>query len=140
MPYSRNHSAPLARMSATLAIVSTLLASVGGAPPSPAIATWAAEMRPSPTSSAPWRYGGATRGNGGRPSTTSSRPVSSPNRYSFGPATMSIATPSAHPASVISAIAVRRAAICSVNVALTATITSSAPTVSAAMSAPSMMR
>ena len=50
-----------------------------------AIALWAALMRPSPIASAPWRYGGATRGNGGRPSTTSSSPVSSPHMYAPAP-------------------------------------------------------
>ena len=51
------------------------------------------------SSSMPRTYGGATRGNGGRPSVTSRSAVSSPNRYSPGPATMSSSMPSAQPAS-----------------------------------------
>ncbi len=55
VPNCWNHGTPLARISATVDSVSTLFASVGAAPPTPAIATWAAEMRPSPISSAPCR-------------------------------------------------------------------------------------
>ena len=44
----------------------------------------------STTSSTPRRYGGAIRGNGWRPSITSSSAVSSPYRYSVGPSTTSI--------------------------------------------------
>ena len=69
----------------TLAIVSTLLTSAGGASVSPAINTGAASplslvvsSTSSTTSVAPRRHGGAMRGNGGRPATDSSNAVSSP--------------------------------------------------------------
>ena len=76
----------------------------------------------------------------GRPSTTSRSAVSSPNRYSSGPATTSMATVSAQPAEASSAIACRSRAISAANVDFTATMTRSAPTVSAAISAPSRTR
>ncbi len=80
------------------------------------------------------------RGKGGRPATTSSRAVSSPNRYSEGPRTRSIATSVAHPASVISATAASRRAISVVKDALVATTTRVASTARAAMRAPSSTR
>ena len=81
VPRSRNQSAPLARMAGTLANVSTLFTSTGGSSVSPsavAISTPPASAVASPSSSIPRRHGGAMRGNGWRPSSTSSRPVSSP--------------------------------------------------------------
>lgn len=78
----RNQSGPSARMAATLAIVSTLLTSVGAASvvPGPARSTPAAERvpPPSPPSSRPRRNGGEMRGKGWRPASTSSSAVSSP--------------------------------------------------------------
>ena len=72
-------------MRGTLAKVSTLLASAGGASVTPAISTCAdwplpdtASASSSTTSTAPRRQGGAMRGKGYRPSTTSSSAVSSP--------------------------------------------------------------
>ena len=74
VPSVRNQSAPRLMMRGTLAIVSTLSTSVGGAPVSlsgPAISTCAESPLPDPTSSAcsttsvtPRRKGGAIRGNG----------------------------------------------------------------------------
>ncbi len=74
VPTDRNQSAPSAMIPGTLANVSTLLASVGGASDSPsraAISTCAAEALlevtstgASTISSTPRRYGGAIRGNG----------------------------------------------------------------------------
>ena len=81
VPCVRNQSAPLWTMPATWASVSTLLTRVGGASPaSPAIASVAGPPEGSPISVAPWRYGGAMRGNGGRPAVTSRSAVSSPSR------------------------------------------------------------
>jgi hypothetical protein len=106
VPTDRNHSAPWARMPGTFASVSTLFASVGGASvrsPGAAISIFAAEVtRSAPNSSAPWRYGGETRGNGPRPSIASSSPVSSPYRYSGGPSNTLSSTSVAHPAAWIS--------------------------------------
>ena len=86
MPSVRNQAAPRAMIFGTLAIVSTLSTSTDGASvSSPAISTWAASplsavasASVSTTSTTPRRYGGAMRGNGGRPSSASSSPVSSP--------------------------------------------------------------
>ncbi len=74
VPTVRNQSAPRAMMRGTLARVSTLSTSVGGAawsPPSPAISTWADRPLPdvvslasSTTSVTPRRKGGAIRGKG----------------------------------------------------------------------------
>ena len=73
VPSVRNQSAPRAMIRGTLAMVSTLLASVGGAslPPSVAISTAADRPLPdvasdtvSTTSVTPRRNGGAMRGKG----------------------------------------------------------------------------
>ena len=137
-------------MAGRLANVSTLPASVGGAIESalgPAISTCAAERLPVSTSSAssnisstPSRYGGAMRGNGGRPSITSSSAVSSPKRYSSGPVTTETGTVAVQPSASISAMAASRRRTTPVNAALVAMITESAPTAWAAMSAPSSTR
>ena len=72
VPTARNHVRPLARRCAgTLASVSTLLTRVGGASVAPSGSARSVPARAvvsSPTASCPARYGGATRGNGGRPS------------------------------------------------------------------------
>jgi hypothetical protein len=140
VPTDRNHSAPSASNGGMLAIVSTLLASVGGAgdPTGPAIAVPAGSSGVGPTSSTPCRNGGAMRGNGGLPSSTSSSPVSSPNRYSPGPRATAIVMPGIQSVSRISAMADSSRSFSSRNVSLMATITRSAPTAEAAISAPSM--
>jgi hypothetical protein len=91
------------------------------------------------TSSIPWRNGGATRGNGGRPSSTSSRPVSSPYRYSLGPATIpTLASLNQSPSSAsISAMAAARRSRSPPKVSLRANTMRSAPTANAATRAPS---
>src|SRR4051794_13440804 len=129
VPNSRNHVGPSAMIDATCAHVSTLFTSVGGGSSTSAKSTG--------TSSTPRRYGGATRGNGGRPSSTSSSAVSSPTRYSSGPAFTSSCTSPAQPASCTSAIALSRIATSSTNDARVPITTRSAPTTNAAMSAPS---
>src|SRR5207248_11754646 len=91
-------------------------------------------------SSAPWRYGGDTRGNGPRPSIASSSPVSSPYRYSGGPSNTLSSTSVAQRAPWISSMARRRRSASAVNVSLMATITVSALSANAAMSAPSSTR
>ena len=73
VPSSRNQSGPWAMIPGMLARVSTLLASAGGPSPRPGDASSSASVSPR-------RYGGAMRGKGMRPATTSSRAVSSPNR------------------------------------------------------------
>ena len=150
VPTSRNQAAPNRMMPGTLASVSTFWASAGGARESgPPVASSTCAGRPLPlstsssvstTSSTPRRHGGAIRGNGGRPSTTSSSAVSSPKRYSAGPSSTSIATPSHQPAASTSVTASRRRATMSVNEAFVATTIWSAPTAWAAMSAPSSTR
>src|ERR1700741_5099471 len=77
VPTDRNQAAPRAMIAGTLAIVSTLFTSTGGATlvsVSPAIRTSAASPLPlsasasdATTSSMPLRNGGAMRGKGGRP-------------------------------------------------------------------------
>src|SRR5581483_11509635 len=99
-PAWRNQAAPWARMPGTLAMVSALLTSAGAAgvwPPGVAMTEPAPETGSAPTSSTPRREGGAMRGNGSRPATTSRRAVSSPNRYSDGPSTTRNGS-SVHPA------------------------------------------
>ena len=101
MPFARSQSAPSARMWGTLASVSTLLTSVG--------------LSSGGLANSPWMYGRATRGSGGRPSITSSIPVSSPNRYRSGPRTISTGTPPSASASRISPSARLRAWTSGVN-------------------------
>ena len=78
------------------------------------------------------------RGNGARPSTTSSSAVSSPKRYSSGPVATVTSTSSRMPASRISAMAASTRARSTVPEALSATTTSPPVTAWAAMSAPSI--
>src|SRR5439155_488753 len=83
--------------------------STGGGPAAGiAIVVPAGSSGSGPNSSMPCRYGGAMRGNGGRPSSTSSSPVSSPKRYSRGPATIPTFTSSHQPASRHPAMASER--------------------------------
>ena len=58
----------------------------------------------------PCCHGGNSRGNGSRPSMTSSSPFSSPNRYSSGPSTIEMASSPSSPASPSSTVARRRLA------------------------------
>ena len=88
VPLARSQSGPSARMWGTLAKVSTLLTRVG--------------LSAGGLANSPWMNGRATRGRGGRPSITSSSPVSSPNRYRSGPRTISTGTPPSASASRIS--------------------------------------
>ena len=78
-----------------MASVSTLLTSVG--------------LSSGGLANSPWMNGRATRGSGGRPSITSSIPVSSPNRYRSGPRTISTGTPPSASTSRISPSARLRA-------------------------------
>ena len=91
VPTSRNQAGPLATMPATFAMVSTLLMRTGFS------ITQSTPSLSAGDDSAPWRYGGVTRGNGGRPSSTSSMADSSPNRYCLGPCARRIRTPSSRP-------------------------------------------
>jgi hypothetical protein len=88
VPLARSQSGPSARMWGTFAKVSTLLTSVG--------------LSAGALANSPWMKGRATRGRGGRPSITSSSPVSSPNSYRSGPRTRSMGTPPSASASRIS--------------------------------------
>jgi hypothetical protein len=87
VPLARSQSGPSARMWGTLAKVSTLLTRVG--------------LSVGGLANRPWMNGRATRGRGGRPSITSSCPVSSPNRYRSGPRMISTGTPPSASASRI---------------------------------------
>ena len=116
-------------MPGTFASVSMFSTSVGGAGVSPAgppvdeRAAAPADVRRS-TSSTPWRYGGAIRGNGGRPSITSSSAgllAVEVLARAFEDARSS--TPSPQPAASTSAIAARSRATSRVNDRFVATIT-----------------
>src|SRR5688572_12400541 len=149
VPTERNQLAPLAMIIATLANVSTLLTSTGGttlsslsvasstladsALPASTSSIWSTS---STTSTSPRRHGGAMRGNGGRPSITSSRAVSSPYRYSRGPSTTTNSNPGFQEACDTSAIASRSRAICG-NVCLVAIVIVCALATCAAIIAPS---
>ena len=125
----------------TVARVSTLFTSVGlaasnvvgGAPvPGPADQPLSGVR-----AKRPWMYGGYSRGSGASPSITWSRPVSSPKRYSSGPATSVIGTSPTMPASAISTRARSSASISRRNDAFTAMYAALAPTASAAIARPS---
>jgi hypothetical protein len=88
VPWVRNQAAPRAMMAGTLARVSTLSTSVGGAgesPSGPAISTGADSPLSETASDCVWtrsrtprRNGGEIRGKGLRPAIASNRAVSSP--------------------------------------------------------------
>ncbi len=140
VPIDRYHSAPCDVISGTLAKVSTFDTSVGLLPTT-ALSSLTLAPEDQPTggvvANRPRRYGGTVRGSGSPLSMNSSRPVSSPYRYSSGPLTIVIGTEPSRPRSVISCDARSNASICGTNDRFTATNARTAPIVSAAICRPS---